>query len=297
LSLTGRIAAPSTNIELVADYACEIGENPLWHEREQRLYWTDISRGKLYRYEPATGKHEQCYDGRPVGGFTIQTDGSLLLFMDRGTIAIWRDQLVTELIPEIPAEVNSRFNDVIADPRGRVFCGTMSTPDTKGSLYRLDPDATYHQLLKGIGCPNGMAFSLDHKSFFFTDSFAYEIYLFDYDVDTGNIQNRRTFARFTEADGMPDGMTIDREGNLWIAFWGGSKVVRLHPNAEVDRTISFPVLKTSSVTFAGTNYRDLYITTAGGESRAQDGALAGALFRLRDQVQGVPEFLSSIQPR
>jgi D-xylonolactonase len=201
------------------------------------------------------------------------------------------------VVPEIPAEVNSRFNDVIADPRGRVFCGTMSTPSTKGNLYRLDPDGTYHQLLTDIGCSNGMAFTPDLKSFYFTDSFAYEIYLFDYDVDTGSIHNRRIFARFTQEDGMPDGMTIDNDGNLWIAFWGGSKVVRMRPNAEVDRSINFPVTKTSSVTFGGSDYRDLYVTTAGGESRGQDGALAGALFCLKDQAQGVPEFLSSIQPK
>lgn len=128
--------------EIVADCACETGENPLWHEQEQRLYWTDIPTGRLFRYDPKSGKHEQCYEGRPVSGFTVQVDGSLLLFMDRGTVTIWRDGLLQEVIPEIPAERTSRFNDVTADPRGQVFCGTMSTPERKGRLYRLDPDGS-----------------------------------------------------------------------------------------------------------------------------------------------------------
>src|ERR1700743_1846148 len=126
----------SQELELIADYACEIGENPLWHSIEKRLYWCDIAAGRIFRYEPATGVHEQCYQGRTVGGFTIQADGSLLLFMDRGTIAIWREGDLVEVVPEIPAERTSRFNDVIADPRGRVFCGTMSTDESRGRLYR-----------------------------------------------------------------------------------------------------------------------------------------------------------------
>jgi len=120
-----------------------------------------IFHGGLFRYDPKSEKHEQCYEGRPVGGFTIQVDGSLLLW----EVTIWHDGLPKEVIPEIPAERTSRFNDVIADPRGRVFCGTMSTPERKGRLYRVDPDGSCNLLLEEVGCSNGMAFDADCRSF------------------------------------------------------------------------------------------------------------------------------------
>ncbi|MDH7569847.1 MAG: SMP-30/gluconolactonase/LRE family protein, partial [Armatimonadota bacterium] len=126
--------------ELVADYRCVTGEGPLWHPFEKRLYWVDIPKGRLFRYHPASGVHEQCLEGEPIGGFTIQADGALLLFMARGAVKTWRDGEMHTIVEEIPDERDSRFNDVIADPQGRVFCGTVSTPTRAGRLYRLDPD-------------------------------------------------------------------------------------------------------------------------------------------------------------
>jgi sugar lactone lactonase YvrE len=287
-------SAASLQPTLVADYACETGENPLWHPIEQRLYWTDIPAGRLFRYDPAHGNHEQCYQGRPVGGFTIQENGSLLLFMNRGTIAFWRDGKLVEIVPEIPDERASRFNDVIADSRGRVFCGTMSTDERKGRLYRLDVDGSLHLLLEGIGCSNGMAFTLDGRGFYYTDSFAREIYLFDYNVQDGSITNRRVFARFAEADGLPDGVTLDSEGRLWCAMWDGACIVRLRPDGSVETRIALPTRKVSSVTFGGSEYSDLYITSAGGHTKKEEGPFAGSLFRLEGQIRGVPEFFSRI---
>ena len=281
--------------ELIADYACETGENPLWHPIERRLYWCDIPNGRLFRYDPATDTHEQCHQGRPVGGFTIQADGSLLLFMDRGTIALWRDGNVTEVVPEIAAERATRFNDVIADPRGRVFCGTMSSDESKGRLYRLDLDGSLHLLLEGIGCSNGMAFTLDHKGLYYTDSFAHEIYLFDYNVENGALSNQRVFARFSEADGLPDGATLDAAGHLWSALWDGTCIVRLLADGKIDKKIMLPARKASSLTFGGEDYSDIYITTAGGNTKEADGPLAGALFRIKAQTPGIPEFFSRIQ--
>ena len=126
--------------ELIADYRCEVGENPLWHPDEQKLYWTDIPRGHLFRYDPATDEHERCYDGPPVGGFTLQEDGALALFMERGAVRTWRDGFIDTIVEDIPRERTSRFNDVIADPKGRVFGGTMSTENQLGRLYRVEPD-------------------------------------------------------------------------------------------------------------------------------------------------------------
>src|SRR5215472_8700545 len=164
----------SSELEIIADYACETGENPLWHPQKKLLYWTDIPRGRLFRYDPQSGIHEEIYHGRPVGGFTFEAGGGLLLFRDRGNIALWRAGNLHEILAEIPEERDSRFNDVIADPTGRVFCGTMSSEHSKGRLYRLDLDGRIAPILDSIGCSNGMGFSPDRRTFYYTDSVAGE---------------------------------------------------------------------------------------------------------------------------
>jgi D-xylono/L-arabinono-1,4-lactonase len=280
--------------EVIADYACEVGENPLWHRLEKRLYWCDIPTGRIFRYDPATRVHEQCYQGRIVGGFTIQTDGSLLLFMDCGTIALWREGDLAEIVPEIPIERASRFNDVIADPRGRVFCGTMSTEESRGRLYRLDCDGSLHLLLENIECSNGMAFTLDQKGFYYTDSLAHKIYFFDYEIENGTLSNQRVFADFGEADGLPDGATVDSNGNLWSALWDGSAIVRFFSDGQIGGRIALPTPKVASLTFGGKDFSDIYITTAGGNKKEENGELAGALFRIKTKMRGIPEFFSRI---
>ena len=282
--------------ELIADYACVIGEGPLWHPMEQRLYWTDITTGRMFRYDPATGAHAPCYTGDPVGGFTIQADGALLLFMAKGAIKIWREGALIPVIDEIPDERESRFNDVIADPAGRVFCGTMRTPDRPGRLYRLDTDGTLTRLLDDVGVPNGMGFTPDLKRLYFTDSPKREIGLFDYDRDTGALTNRRIFVRAPEGEGSPDGMTVDVQGYVWSARWNGGCLVRYTPEGSEDLRIAFPARKVSSVTFAGPDYTDIYVTTAGGDAKAEEGPGAGALFRLNLGIQGKAEFLSRVEP-
>ncbi len=280
--------------KLVANYGCTIGENPLWHPVEKRLYWTDIPNGRLFRFDPAGGMHEQCYAGRPVGGFTIQTDGALLLFMDKGTVAIRKEGSEVEVLLAAEEERHTRFNDVITDPRGRVFCGTKSTEERAGRLYRLDCDGSLHLILDNVGCPNGMAFSRDQREFYVTDSFAGEITMFDYNADDGTVCNRRCSATFHTADGLPDGATMDAQGELWSALWDGSAVVRLRADGIIAERVPVPVLRPSSITFGGDAYRDLYITTAGGEDTSTYGAMAGAMLRIPSAGQGVPEFLSSI---
>jgi D-xylonolactonase len=284
-----------SELELVADYSCVVGEGPLWHPIEQCVYWIDIADGRLFRYEPATGTHALVYGpGEPIGGFTIQEDGALLLFMARGAIRLWRQGVVETLIDELPAERHTRFNDVVADPLGGVFCGTMATPDRPGRLYRIDPDGSLRVILNRVGIPNGMDFSPDLRTFYFTDSTDRTIYAFDYDGMTGSVSNQRALIVIPEGEGVPDGLTVDTKGCLWSARWNGGAVYRYSPTGELLSRFSLPARKVSSVTFGGAGYSDLYITTAGGDRKETEGWGAGGLFRLRAPVLGRAPFLSRI---
>jgi len=282
--------------ELIADYACVCGEGPLWHPKEERLYWVDIPKGRLFRYSPASGQHEKCWEGDPIGGFTVQQDGALLLFMAKGAVRIWREGGLTTVLEEIPDERETRFNDVIADPAGRVFCGTMPAPNRPGRLYRLDTNGRLTKLLDGIGCSNGMGFTPDRKRMYYTDTRAHTIYLFDYEKKTGALANQRPFVQSLPAEGGPDGMTVDAEGCVWSARWDGSMLVRFSASGKELLRVPFPAKKVSSVIFGGKDYDEVYVTTAGGDHKDTDGPLAGGLFRLKPGVKGVPEFCSKVRP-
>ena len=284
-------------IEAIADYACETGEGPLWHPDEGRLYWLDIPPGKLYRYDPATGEHGLALDaGEAVGGYTIQADGSLLLFMARGRIAHWREgQPLKNLVDEIPAEREGRFNDVIADPAGRVFCGTMPRSGSNGLLYRLETDGSLAVALEDAGLSNGMGFSADQKTFYHSDTSRRAITRYDYDIDSGNISNPQVIVREgARANGHPDGMTMDAANFIWSARWDGYALVQHMPGGREIQRLTFPAPKVSSATFGGHDYTDLYVTTAGGHVRETDGPQAGTLFRVRLGVKGKPPFRSRI---
>ena len=285
--------------ELIADYACEVGEGPLWHAQEQRLYWADIPAGRLFRYDPASGRHGLFHEGPVVGGFTIQADGSLLLFMEHGAVSVLRDGKLESVIESLPGEEENRFNDVIADPAGRVYCGTMAkaddeTADRGGTLYRLDTDGTATAVADGVGISNGMAFTPDRKQMYYTDTLNWGIDVFDYDERTGAISNRREFARSGEDAGSPDGMTVDAEGNVWSARWGGSGAFKYSPGGEEIGKVELPTKAVSSVTFGGADYTDMYLTTANGHEKAENGPQAGALFRVKTGARGLPEFTSRI---
>ncbi len=281
-------------MQIVSELRCEVGENPLWHLFEQCLYWVDIPAGRLYRYDPAAKIVEMPYEGTVIGGFTIQADGSLLLFMAGGAIAEWRSREIRFLRKEIPAERDSRFNDVIADSRGRVFCGTMSSADHPGRLYRLDLDGSLTTVLEGVQCSNGMAFSADNRFFYYTDSYAREIYRFDYSESSGEIGNRTVLIRTAESDGFPDGLIRDQEGSLWSARWAGGCIVRYSATGEEIQRLAVPARNVTSMTFGGTDFSDLFITTAKDTEAGGQDKVGGALFHLKSSVVGVPEFYSRV---
>ena len=277
----------------VANYHCRVGENPLWDEREGRLYWVDIESGRLFRVDHASGEHECFYrDKAMIGGFSFQDDGSLLLFEVDCIAVLSKDGKRRVVATNIDSGM-SRFNDVIADPEGRVFAGTIGKTDESGGLYRVDRDGRVTTLWKGTGCANGMGFTPDLQRFYWTCSTTRVIYVADYERATGALANRREFYRASPDEGIPDGMTVDQGGSLWSARWGGSALLRIGTNARLLESIAFPVPSVSSATFGGPNLDTLYVTTAGGQ--VDDDAADGTLYRCKVIVPGAVEFRSRIQ--
>jgi sugar lactone lactonase YvrE len=285
-------------IELVADYACQIGENPIWHSAEQALYWLDISQGRIFRYDAQSKTHDIFYEGNVIGGMTIQDDGTLLLFMERGRITRLKAGKLQTVIESIEAEVDNRFNDVIATPSGAVYCGTLSNrPNGVGRLYYLDKDANIHPVIHDVGIANGMGFSPDFSRFYFTDSSpARTIYRYQFDQSSDEISSPTVFARPKESDGLPDGLTVDVDGFIWSACWDGGKLIRYTPSGKIDLEIEIPhSAKVSSLTFGRADYSDAYVTTAGGDEKAANGKNAGALFCVQiEGIAGRPEYRSRI---
>ena len=276
-------------------------ENPLWHPYHQYLYWTDIPCGEMFRYYPQTNTYERIYSGQPVGGFTIQTDGSLLLFKTAGTVEIWNAGKITTVIDSIPEAKDTRFNDAIADPEGRVYSGIIATENTDGKLYRVELDGSYDVVVDDLLLPNGMGFDRDYTCLYLTDSESHTIYRFDYDRTTGNLSDRQILIEIPESEGVPDGLTVDSQGYIWSARWDGGHLYRYSPDGKEMMRIPFPTGKVSCVTFGGENYDRMFISTARDGDKcvsvrdkwSQDNP-AGDIFHLQTGIKGRPELLSRI---
>ena len=280
-------------VTALANEHCLVGENPLWRQETGEVFWTDILSNRVYCYATASQAHRTVYDGdQMVGGFTFQADGSLLLFRETDVARLGADGSVEPLFA-FEDEGTFRCNDVIADPEGRVFAGRMSKDTTSGGLYRVDLDGRATNLFRESPTPNGMGFTPDLSGFYYTCSKSKRIFKFDYDRASGEISNRRLLYEATEDEGTPDGMTVDAEGNLWSARWGGYCIVK-HDGRDgsvLDR-LTLPVEKVSSAVFGGPAWDTLYVTTAGGDR--ESGSADGTLYAVRMPVTGKPEFESKI---
>lgn len=283
----------SSEVVALANYHCKVGENPLWHPDEGRIYWLDIDTGRIFRLDHASGEHECFYRGPVVGGFTLQVDGSLLLFEADRIVRLEADGTRRVLKEGIDSDM-SRFNDVIADPEGRVYAGTIGRTDQSGGVYRVERDGSVECLWKGTGCANGMGFTSDLTRFFWTCSTTRTIFEFDYDRDTGHMGNRRVFDRVDERNGTPDGLTLDADDAIWTARWGGGVVVKMNAAGQELSRVAFPVSKTSSLSFGGPELDTLYVTTAGGDGEGKIPSADGTLFRVRVEARGRAEFRSRV---
>lgn len=278
--------------ELLLDAKADLGEGPVWHASTQRLYWVNIIRGELHAFDPATRRDAVYPVHQQLGCAVLRASGGFILGLQHGFAAFdpVRDSLTMLADPESQTTGN-RFNDGKCDPAGRLFAGTMGKQGT-ATLWRLDATLHAHPLLRNVTCSNGLAWSADHKTCYYIDTPTRQIAAFDYDVDTGDIANRRVVVEVAAADGGPDGMAIDAEDKLWVGHWGGGQVVRWDPKTgQKLARIAVPSSQATSCAFGGPNLDLLYITSAReglSHDQLQREPHAGGLFIAEPGVPGAP---------
>ncbi|HVE76357.1 MAG TPA: SMP-30/gluconolactonase/LRE family protein [Actinomycetota bacterium] len=253
-----------TDVELVVDCRCELGEGPVWHEQEMALYWVNINGFEQHRFDPESGEHQVENFDQHVTAVVPREKGGFVMSMRDGFALTDGFGPPAEMVAQVEKETNTRFNDGKADPAGRFIAGTMGFDAAlgAGALYRFDTDYSVTRLLDGVSISNGLAWSADGSTLYYIDTLSFQVEAFDYDLETGDLSNRRQAIEFGRDTGYPDGMSIDEEGFLWVAFWGGSAVRRFSTEGKLDREIKLPVPNVSSCAFGGPDLSDLYITTA-----------------------------------
>lgn len=253
-------------VEVAVKSNDQLGECPLWDPRSGLLWWLDILRPALQSYDPRTGNHRiYPLPGGNCGCAALRARGGLVLAMDTGLYAFDPAVGLGELLcqPE-PDKPENRYNDGRCDRRGRLWIGTMhlSTEKPTGSFYSVAPALTVRCHAENLTVPNSTAFSPDDCTLYFADTPRHVIWAFDFDIDRGEISDRRAFVDLSGRKAYPDGSCIDADGFLWNAEYAGGRLVRYSPDGRVDRVIEVPVENPTCCCFGGDNLDTLYITSA-----------------------------------
>lgn len=300
MNRTGRadeMAPTPTDISVVVHSHNVIGESPIWCPTTQQLYLVDISGQKIHILRPGDGSYRTFDLPDWVTSLSTRAKGGLVLTM-RKTFAFFDpDTAHLEVLanPE-PDRPTNRFNDGKCDRQGRLWAGTMSARDwlaPTGALYRFDADQRITRMQDDVKCSNGTGWSPDSRTMYYTESFRYGIFAYDFDPATGEIENRRPFVRLdSSANGFPDGLTVDAQGFVWSAQPVYGRIVRYDPTGKMERIIALPVSRGTSCIFGGPHYRTLYITTATETLTAAqlvEEPLAGSLLACEPGFTGIPE--------
>jgi sugar lactone lactonase YvrE len=273
---------------LVLDARAELGEGPRWHAEERRLYWVDIARRELHRFDPETGADDVRTFAQPVGCFAFRRVGGLLLAMADGcaTLADWEvdpEAFGEQVLADRP---DYRFNDGRTDPWGRFWVGSVDMTKKTGeaALYRLDPDGRVTWMEGEMLTCNGAAFSADGSRFTHANTPSHAVRL--YDVENRKLTNRRVFHQWPIGEGRPDGGSFDEAGFYWTALFDGGRIARLSPGGEVVEEVALPVSRPTMIAFGGDDRRTAFVTTA----RRDDEPQSGGIFSFRVEVPGVPEW-------
>jgi sugar lactone lactonase YvrE len=282
-------------LEVLHKAKASLGEGPSWDKGSASLYWVDILGKRVHVYRPDSGSDRSLRMPGPVTCVVPRRSGGCVVTLQHGFYALNLTTSKLSLIAEVESNLaGNRFNDGKCDTAGRFWAGTMNTKEDSatGALYCLSEHHSVRRMVSKVTVSNGLGWTPDDKNMLFADTGAKAVYRFDYDASTGRIRNRRTIADFSEAKLIPDGMAVDSEGMMWIAFWGESAVSRWDPSTgkKLDE-IRLPVTQTTSCCFGGKKLDELFITTARvglkGEALKKE-PLAGALFRVKVGVKGLP---------
>lgn len=300
----------SLTIECVLECNNHLGEGPVWDVEEGRLYWLDCTGPRLgkkavWRMDTKTGKVENWDLPNDIGAMALREQGGAVAAMADGFYFMHfnGDKLELELIQKVDAEITrTRLNDGKVDRRGRFFAGGMDDKEELRNcgLWRLNPDLSVKQVEEGLMCTNGPCWSPDDKTFYIADTFIEEFWAYDYDIETGDLSNKRVHATTKDDGGVADGSTIDAEGYMWNAQLISGDLVRYAPDGSVERRIGMPVKNITSVMFGGDNLDELYVTSM---ARVKHPAvhdmfakqekpqfLAGSLFVVKGLgIHGLPE--------
>jgi sugar lactone lactonase YvrE len=280
------------DVDVALEAGAELGEGPVWDPRIACLYWVDIMRGVVHRFDPESRDDRMYRIGQPVGAVVPTRSGDLLLAMRDGFGRLDLETGAVRMVAAVEGDhPDRRMNDGCCDSAGRFWAGTMAIDECPcaGSLYRLDPDGSVHTMLREVTVSNGIDWSADHRRMYYVDSGTGRVDVFDFDRSLGAIENRRSFVCIPSECGVPDGLTIDSEEFVWVALWGGSAVHRYAPDGSLDAIVRLPVTHPTSCAFGGKDMQDLYVTSATvALSHAERSAqpLAGALFRCRPGAVG-----------
>ncbi|MBA8829629.1 SMP-30/gluconolactonase/LRE family protein [Alpinimonas psychrophila] len=290
--MTDAVSPVEWHVEVAA--GCELGEHPLWDETTESITWVDVFGGTVRRLD-MHGLESGERLGEALGAVGLRRDGGLVAAVDRNFV--FRDARGVSDRDPVAAPVGDgmRFNDAACDPAGRFLAGIVSqTGDSTGELIQLHADGHIDVILQGLLESNGLAWSLDGETLYFVDSGEQSIRQYGYDCDTGKIGPRRAnLIDFPQSQGTPDGLTIDAEGAVWLAMWGGSAIKRISPGGQALRQMTLPVSQPTCASFGSSSLDRLYVTSAWEgmtpEARATE-PNAGDLFSANVGVRGTAAY-------
>lgn len=272
-------------VEVLCDALCIVGESPLWDARRRRLYMVDIHGRRIRTVDYVSGAVHDWVMPQQTGALVLSKKDELLACMEDGVYVIGETGEMKPLFAPLPL-AGPRFNDVKAGPDGALWGGTIHYGG-QGALYRLTPAGELQTLLEGVGNANGLDWDTEKGAFYFNDTPTMRTSAYAWDAAAGTIHSPRAVRTYIPGEGNPDGMTLDAEGMLWVALWGGGHVLRLNPeDGAVLDEIVLPVSNVACCAFAGEDLRDLVITTAAHATSLREQPLAGAVFRARVEVPG-----------